>query len=59
MESSDEYLHAAQTFSLSKDQLFNISSSTIEHSFAEEEIKEDLRKHWKDWKTKNNELFES
>ncbi|XP_064609543.1 adenosine deaminase-like protein, partial [Liolophura sinensis] len=53
---SEEFHIAAQTFSLSKEQLWNISLQTVDYIFADEKTKEYLKEKWFSSKQKA-ELF--
>ena len=44
---SQEYLLAAETFDLTKEQVWDLSYNSIDHIFAESEIKDALRAEWK------------
>lgn len=54
-DSSNEYKLAAETFKLSKEELFTISLRSIDAIFAGDDVKEKLRQQWLQWK-KENEL---
>eukprot|EP00128_Syssomonas_multiformis_P002371 Colp12_sorted_trinity150504_noHs@17098 len=43
---SKEYAHAARHFSLSKQQLYELSKQAIEYIFADETVKQQLREMW-------------
>lgn len=53
---SEEFHIAAQTFNLSKDQLWNISLQSLDYIFADEKTKEYLKQKWFSSKQKD-ELF--
>lgn len=43
---SKEYYLVSQYYSLSKDDLFNLSYKSIDYSFCDESQKEELKKFW-------------
>ncbi|KAI9487295.1 MAG: hypothetical protein EXX96DRAFT_517951 [Benjaminiella poitrasii] len=49
-ESSNEYKIAAESFDLSREDLFNISFHSIDAIFAEDDIKDQLKTKWLQWK---------
>ena len=48
---SNEYLVAAETFHLSQDQIWSLSYDAIDYVFADDDVKERLRKKWNEIKS--------
>jgi len=54
---SGEYRIAAQTFHWDRETLFNIARDAVNHCFAREEEKDELRKLFSSWRIQNQALF--
>jgi adenosine deaminase len=48
---------AAETFDLTRSELFEISIRSIDAIFSDDEIKNELKQIWLDWKKEHNSEF--
>lgn len=53
---SKEYLIAARTFGLSRQQLWQLSYDTINWIFADNDVKDELRRVWNEAKLNSDEI---
>jgi adenosine deaminase len=50
---SMEYAIAASTFSLTRQQMYELSSTGIDYLFADDTVKAGLRRKWAEWVSAN------